>query len=151
MFAVIIIIKISNTITSYVYLPKVSLCESKSSFSKIRCLRLRGGDEDEDFVYDPYPAIGISSAESEMDDDRFMRIAFGESKRNGTILDVPYSRPKEEWGSLPTYDVLPGESKEDVRQRFRSCMPATVDDDSFNYVFYEIFWPKFMAEKVLCN
>ena len=64
-------------------------------------------------------------------------------------LDHEYCRPKDEWVfEIPENDILPGETKEDVRKRFREWMPACVDDDSFNFVFYEKFWPELKQEKV---
>ena len=91
------------------------------------------------------------SDEEEVDDlelgKRLMALSPNRSRHDD--VNKEYFRPKDEWVfGIPEVDILPGETKEDVRRRFREWMPACVDDDSFNFVFYEKFWPDFKKDKV---
>mmetsp|Transcript_42274 Transcript_42274/g.113068 ORF Transcript_42274/g.113068 Transcript_42274/m.113068 type:complete len:140 (-) Transcript_42274:343-762(-) len=71
--------------------------------------------------------------------------------------DVNLTRIKElslpspdlgQWRDNPVFELQVGETKQDMRNRIRSCAPKEFNEDFFTYRFYEHFWPAYKKAKV---
>lgn len=58
-----------------------------------------------------------------------------------------HMQPRENWVTVPfPLELMPGETKHDFCARLRPAF-ADLTDDEFRFVFYEQYWPEYMAGK----